>query len=165
MKPIPGMEVRQAPSVVKQQHEEEVREQWRAGKEIGLISTTKTMGKGLFADAELPRGTYIGEYLGKEVREEAVVQKYFDNPPSNYCFFWLENGEMIMRNAKVGKNKIRFMNHAKRGSNCKIRLVDLDGRLRPLMFTIRLIHMGEQCLWDYGERDKKILLNHKFLSQ
>ena len=130
-----------------------------------IVSTTKTMGKGLFANAEFPKGTLIGEYLGVEVREEAVMRKYFHNPPSNYCFFWVENGEMIMRDAKKGKKKVRYMNHAKRGSNCKIRLVDLDGRMRPLMFTIRLIRMGEQLLWDYGERDKKILKNHKFLSK
>ena len=120
--------------------------------------------QGLFAQAALKKGTLIGEYLGKEATGP-IVEKYFNKPPSVYCFFWIEDGDMIMRDAKKTRNNVRYMNHAIKNSNCRIELVELDGRMRPLMCTRRAINMGEQLFWDYGERDKEILKNHKFLSK
>ena len=142
----------------------EIEEQWRAGRENGFISTAKDMGRGLFAQAALEKGTLIGEYLGEEATGE-IVEQFYKNPPSVYCLFFIEDGEMVMRDAEKTKNKVRYMNHAIKNSNCKIELVELDGRMRPLMCTRRAISHGEQLMWDYGERDKQILKNHKFLSK
>ena len=159
-----GEDIRVVPEGLKKLRQAEIQEQWRAGRENGFVSTTKTMGKGLFAQAALKKGTLIGEYLGKEATGP-IVEKYFNKPPSVYCFFWIEDGDMIMRDAKKTRNNVRYMNHAIKNSNCRIELVELDGRMRPLMCTRRAINMGEQLFWDYGERDKEILKNHKFLSK
>ena len=41
-----------------------------------------------------------------------IVEQYFDKPPSVYCFFYIENGEMVMRDAEKTRNNVSYMNHA-----------------------------------------------------
>lgn len=102
---------------------------------------------GVFADADLSEGTYIGEYTG------IVRRLYRKNPDHNaYCLhyptrWWSFNYYVI--DALQAGNIMRFANHSDRPNMQPLCGVD-RGLLRMVFVTNKRVAKGEQLTFDYG---------------
>jgi SET domain-containing protein len=87
--------------------------------------------RGLFAGVVIPAGTLLGEYQGRR------------STWSDGCFIgdWTMRVEDELRNARLGGNALRFVNHHK-PPNVRTE--------KFLFYAARDIEEGEEILMDYG---------------
>ena len=57
----------------------------------------------------------------------------------------------------------RLLNHSRTEANCVTRLVSIKDRPYLILETNRDVKVGEELLYDYGERSKDILQFHEWL--
>ncbi len=105
------------------------------------------MGFGVFADANLKKNTYIGEYTGKLRR-----RKKWADQKNSYTFEYLI-GESIDTaytiDAKDQGNHTRFINHSISGNSDPM-LVFHDHLMKVIVYTNRDVKIGEQISYNYG---------------
>jgi len=58
----------------------------------------------------------------------------------------------------------RLLNHSRLNPNCKTRVIEVDGSPRLIIEAARTIEVGEELLYDYGDRDKETLDAHPWLA-
>lgn len=107
------------------------------------------IGYGVFANRDIPKGTYVGEYTG------TVRQLNRFKPDHNaYCFhyptrFW--SWKYFMIDAFHAGNETRFINHSNDPNLQPQCLVDADHRLLHLVFfAAKDIDKGSQLTFNYG---------------
>ncbi|MDO8624021.1 MAG: SET domain-containing protein-lysine N-methyltransferase [bacterium] len=93
-------------------------------------------GRGVFTEAEIPRGACIIEYTGRPVGKK----EQYEN--KGKYFFWTSSKTMIDGN--IAGNTARYINHSC-APNCE---VDLKKR-RIYIFAKRKIKAGEELAYDY----------------
>jgi hypothetical protein len=105
------------------------------------------VGYGVFANEDLPRLTYIGEYTGVVTRRHPKKICFND-----YVFRYMvgPKNTPFMIDAKKKGNFSRFINHSDE-PNMNSRWVIVGGITRIILFTNRLIEKGEQLTYDYGK--------------
>jgi uncharacterized protein len=107
-----------------------------------------TKGYGLFAEADFPVDTYIGEYVGlvrKIQRFHADVNSYCMHYPTaffSYNYFVLD--------AKDEGNETRFINHSN-SPNLKPLCVLDRNLLHVVFYTTQRIVKGEELTFFYGK--------------
>lgn len=126
-------------------YKQQLAEGWTAPVYIKWIDPT--LEYGLFADADFPQGTYIGEYTG------VIRRLYRKNPDHNdYCMqyptrWWSFNYYVI--DALNEGNVLRFANHSDQPNMQPLCVVD-RGLLRMVLVTCKPVAKGEQLTFDYG---------------
>lgn len=115
--------------------------------DVSLRWIDAIIGYGIFAESDLPKGTYVGEYTG-------LMRRVFRREPdiNAYCFqyptkFWSLNYLVI--DALPEGNLTRFINHSDSPNTEPICLVD-RGLLHQVLVATRPIKKGEQLTFDYG---------------
>lgn len=104
------------------------------------------VGFGLFTDVDLPKGAFVGEYLG-------VVRHNDGRDGTNDYLFGYpildENGKSLVVDGRPKGNHCRFINHHAT-PNLKACTV-FDGKLYHIIFvTSEAINAGAQLFFDYG---------------
>ncbi len=101
--------------------------------------------KGLFAATSIKKGSVIGFYTGKLLKEDEV------DVDSDYVFGFGEPAykKWLIDGQRVG-NYMRFANHSKKG-NMEVVELYYDGLPRIAFIALRHIKEGEQLLYDYGD--------------
>ncbi len=93
-------------------------------------------GLGMFAGEEIPKGTCVIEYTGKQLSE-----KEHDTSRSKYLF-WTSKTTVL--DGSTRSNKARYINHS-----CAPNYeVDLKNK-RIFIFALRRIRKGEELTYDY----------------
>lgn len=105
------------------------------------------IGYGVFADADIPEKSFIGEYTGIVRR---IYRKYPDM--NEYCFhyptrFWSWNYFVI--DALREGNSSRFINHSDQANLQPLWLVN-RGLLHLIFISNRLISKGTELTFNYG---------------
>lgn len=129
-----------------EEYRKELHEAHIAPTSIRWISEAK--GYGLFAEAPLLKGTFVGEYTG-------FYRRYFRRlgNKNSYClmlptrFF---SHRIWMIDAWQGGNETRFVNHSER-PNCALKCLIHDRLMRVALFTERDINQGEELTFHYGD--------------
>lgn len=102
------------------------------------------IGYGVFADAPITAGQFIGEYTG-------TVQKInFSKKSGDFDYAWgfMRSGKLVI-NAKKAGNFTRFINHGN-NPNVKMIYVACNNRWHLAYVAIKDIKKGEQLLANYG---------------
>jgi uncharacterized protein len=129
---------------------EEFSPQLKAGQcaNISVRWIDEQLEYGVFADVDIPAGTYIGEFTG------AIRQLSRRQPTHNsYCFhyptrFWSWNYYVI--DAQKMGNQTRFINHSDRPNLQPLCLC--ERRLLHIVFIAKVaIKADEQLTYDYGQ--------------
>jgi uncharacterized protein len=109
------------------------------------VRSSGVHGKGVFATADLPKGTVLVEYVG-EILSWKKAQKRHPHDPSdpNHTFFFHVDDKHVI-DAAVGGNDARWINHACK-PNCEPD--EVDGRV--FIKTLRAIKSGDELFYDYG---------------
>ena len=114
---------------------------------------SKLHGFGVFAVDQIPKNKRIIDYAG-----ELITNKQSENREDRYlkkgCIWVFRVNRYWSRDANVGGNVARFINHACR-PNCWI---DVDAKTRTIWIrAARTIASGEELTYDYNtEGDKTI---------
>lgn len=108
------------------------------------IKSTKKKGQGAFAAKEIPAGTIIGDYLGRLVKDEEIIEleKKCDN--ACYSMDYNDNGLSIFPVDIKGKG-IHLINHS-----CAPNLEAYFYYGHTLYFALRRILPGEELTIDYS---------------
>lgn len=118
------------------------------------------VGYGLFAEEEIAKGNYVGEYTGIVRRND---RRYFE-PLNNYCYEYPvedEIGRSFVIDATQG-NLTRFINHSRKPNLNPIHIY-YDGYYHLIFIALCPIQKGEQLSYNYGEnywylREKPVCL-------
>lgn len=120
------------------------------------VRASGAAGEGLFASAEIPKGTFVGEYTGRIVIvPQTEVRAISDS--NDYLFAlglmgpFERHGVLVQAfiDARPAGNHTRFANHAEE-PNCASGSVLLDDGWHVFLATNRDVAAGEQLLYDYG---------------
>ena len=115
--------------------------------DVSIRWVDETMKYGLFAEKEIPRNAFIGEYTGY-VRPCTV----FTGDVNEYCFRYpLYNRRFVVYtiDAKMWGNEMSFMNHSNT-PNCESVVVFHNDLFHMCLRAIETIPKGEQLFFDYG---------------
>ncbi|MBA3958167.1 MAG: SET domain-containing protein-lysine N-methyltransferase [Parachlamydiaceae bacterium] len=107
------------------------------------------IGYGLFADADLPEGAFVGEYTG------VIRRIYRKAPDSNpYCMHyptkWWSLKYFAIDSSTEG-NELRFVNHSRSQANLQPLCAMERNLLHWIFVTTCEVNKGEQLFFDYGD--------------
>jgi SET domain-containing protein len=114
------------------------------------VRNSDVHGHGVFAVADIPKGTRILEYLGDRLTHQAADNRYEDHDADdNHTFLFIVDRNTVI-DAGVGGNDARFINHQCEG-NCESAIQ----YRRVFIDATRAIKAGEELGYDYEiGRDK-----------
>jgi hypothetical protein len=124
----------------------EIQEAYLAHVSIRWVSDQ--VGYGCFAEEEIEKGAFVGEYTGI-VREN---NRRYTEPLNNYCYEYpiLDSlGRSFVIDATDG-NLTRFINHSSR-PNLRPVYAFFNGFYHCIFFAIQSITRGSQLSYDYGQ--------------
>lgn len=133
--------------------------------DVSIRPVHPTVGYGLFAEKQIKKGQYVGEYTGI-VRQND--RRYFE-PLNNYCYEYPvpdEIGRSYVIDATAGC-LTRFINHSPHPNLQPIH-VYWKGFFHLIFIALQTIQPDEELLFDYGEtywylREKPLVPKNKCL--
>jgi uncharacterized protein len=109
-------------------------------------------GNGVFAVADIPKGTEVVEYHGRLSTHAEIDRKYGKIPDNGHTFLFTLNDKYVL-DANSEGNIARWINHSCK-PNCQAVIEENeDGDRRKdriLIETIRSIKAGDELTYDYG---------------
>lgn len=117
------------------------------------VSKTKDRGYGLFSLKDIPKGSFIGVYLGVIREEDDMVP--FDENGFDTDYAWdypdeLPNAPLLEINAKYAGNELRFANHYF-NPNIRVEHTVVDGLWYIFFLADRDIKADEEMTISYGD--------------
>lgn len=165
--------------------DEHTRQMLRLGVDnTGLmeIVTIPGKGRGIRAKRDIAKGEYVCEYTGDiitkaegEAREDAMrAAATADATPMCYMYYFQYGGVWYCVDATAESERpARLINHSRRHPNLTTTAYDVneptqrDYRPDPRLAlkASRDIKMGEELLFDYGERDPDVIAANPWLNE
>ena len=120
-------------------------------------------GCGVFAQEKIEKGSYICEYQSKvyEMKEkEKHLKEYEVNREGSYIIDMVGKPSLCFDATRVfgvGRDNYgRYINHAKRGVNCRpYPPLFIRGKYRVGFIALKDIQEGDELFWDYGCRGEE----------
>lgn len=150
------------------------------GKEEGLeVREVLGKGRGVFATRSFGRGDFVVEYSGELIglTEAKTREVNYARDPDKGCymyyFCYLNKTYCVDATAESGRLG-RLLNHSKMG-NCRTKLHLVccgeggspergrGGVPRLILVAARNIGLGEELMYDYGDRSREALNAHPWL--
>ena len=139
-----------------------------AEQEDGLqISHSIHKGRGVIATAKFLRGSFLIEYAGELITNSEAIQREqgyaLDPTVGCFMFYFKFGGQNLCVDATKESGRLgRLINHDLSG-NAKVEVVPIDGTPHLTLLASRDIEVGEEVLYDYGDRDPDTLLQNPWL--
>ncbi|XP_036596313.1 N-lysine methyltransferase KMT5A-like [Trichosurus vulpecula] len=140
----------------------------KSGKEEGMrVGIFDGKGRGVITTRPFRRGDYVVEYHGDLIDLAAAKKRearYAKNPATGcymYYFHYRSKGYCVDATKETGRLG-RLINHSKSG-NCQTKLHPIDGVPHLIVIATRDIEVGEELLYDYGDRSKASLEAYPWL--
>ena len=114
------------------------------------VRNSEVHGRGVFAVADIAKGTRIFEYLGDRVSHAAADARYEDHDENdNHTFLFIVDRNTVI-DAAVNGSDARFINH-----HCDGNCTSVIENRRVFIDAVRAIAPGEELGYDYEiGRDK-----------
>ena len=114
------------------------------------VRNSEVHGRGVFAVADIEKGTRIFEYLGDRVSHAAADARYEDHDENdNHTFLFIVDRNTVI-DAAVNGSDARFINH-----HCDGNCTSVIENRRVFIDAVRAIEPGEELGYDYEiGRDK-----------
>ena len=119
-----------------------------------LISARRSgiHGKGVFALQDIPKGTTLCEYIGKQLTHAEADAKYAGNVGTGHTFLFTLNDDYII-DANQGGGVARWINHSCK-PNAKAWVIEHETgdpkKDRVMIEAKRDIKKGEEITYNYG---------------
>ena len=141
-----------------------------SGCENGLkVVDIEGKGRGVVSTKPFKRGDFVVEYAGELIsltEAQAKEDQYSYRPDIGcymYYFKFKNRNYCVDATAESGKLG-RLLNHSKSG-NCKTKVVGIGDQPYLILVAAREISIGEELLYDYGDRSKQALDAHPWLAK
>ena len=138
---------------------------------LGLtIFATGDRGRGIKTSKEFSKGDLLVEYAGDLVSEaEAVAREaeYKADPmKGSYMYFFEHKGKPFCVDATEESGRYgRLVNHSLKYSNCSTKVFTFQDVPRLVLVAKHDLEVGEELLYDYGDRDADTLQALPWLNQ
>ena len=134
-----------------------------------LVKMFPGKGRGVVAEKTFKKGEFVVEYSGdlidldtakqrdkdyKENKDVGCYMYYFSFMGKNYCV------DATEETGKLG----RLLNHSKTSPNCCTRIVAINKQPYLIIVAARDISVGEELVYDYGDRNKETLAHNPWLA-
>ena len=124
--------------------------------DLVTIKKSKIEGLGVFAKRDIPKGTKIANYYGKEMKWKTFKHKYGEykfNSLHTYPMRRIWKILVAKEEPYKTKNLTNYINEVKGKSNCELRL--------RALYTKRDIKKSEELLLDYPKDYNRFWLKNK----
>lgn len=155
---------------LKKQQQCEMEEAILAGKEEGLkVTEIEGKGRGVVATKPFHRGDFVVEYAGDLIdlslakkREDKYSE---DSDVGCYMYYFNHNNRRYCVDATAESGQLgRLLNHSKSHSNCYTKVIGIGKRPYLILMAAGNIKVGEELLYDYGDRSKSSVESHPWLA-
>ncbi|UMM39118.1 hypothetical protein L5515_016311 [Caenorhabditis briggsae] len=125
-------------------------------------------GRCICSTVNFQKDEFVIEYKG-EMMEYAEAKKaedrYKENPTiGSYMYFFEHKGKRWCVDAtKETIYKGRLINHSIRKPNLKTKVIDIDEAHHLILIATREIIVGEELLYDYGDRSSDVVAENPWL--
>ncbi|PIC42089.1 hypothetical protein B9Z55_009278 [Caenorhabditis nigoni] len=124
-------------------------------------------GRGIKTTVNFSKGDFVLEYIGNmmEYSEAKTVEEAYSHEEvgSYMYFFEHKNKKWCIDATAESPFKGRLINHSVLRPNLKTKVVEIDGRHHLIFVALREIEVGEELLYDYGDRSAETLANNPWL--
>jgi len=121
-----------------------------------IIKKSKIDGLGVFAKKDIPKGTKIADYYGKEMKWKTFKKRYGDYKSNSlYTYPMRRIWKILVAKEEPYKsnNLTNYINEMKGKTNCELKLRSL--------YSKRDIKKGEELLLDYPKDYNRFWLKTK----
>ncbi|KAF0991436.1 hypothetical protein HZS_162 [Henneguya salminicola] len=134
------------------------------GIEIGLeAKESPGKGRGVFTKTKFKKGDYIIEYIGALIDYKTALTREKNYQKTNAGSYIL-NIQYASVDATIDVGKLgRLLNHSRLNFNLISKIIEIANVPRIVFFAARDISIGEELLYDYGDRTPTSLRNHPWL--
>lgn len=114
-----------------------------------VVRNSRIHGRGVFAVADIPKGTRITEYVGDRISHAEADRRHENKAPDdNHTFLFTVNSRVVIDGGVKG-NDARWINHS-----CDPNCESVVDKSRVFLEAVRDIPKGEEICFDYMiERD------------
>ncbi|KAL4223536.1 histone H4-K20 monomethylation [Mactra antiquata] len=139
------------------------------GCEDGLkIEDIENKGRGVIATKKFLRNDFVVEYAGDliSIPEANERDTKYSKDPTKGCYmyyFQFKNKKYCIDATSESGKLGRLLNHSKTHGNCHTKLVNFGDRPYLILVASRDINIGEELLYDYGDRSRAALESHPWL--
>jgi SET domain-containing protein len=119
-----------------------------------VIKRSKIEGLGVFAKTDIPKGTKIADYYGKEMKWKTFKNKYGDYKTNSLHTYPMRRIWKILvakEEPYKSKNLTNYINEIHGKSNCELKL--------RALYAKKDIKKGEELLLDYPKDYNRFWLN------
>lgn len=110
-----------------------------------VVRRSKIHGRGVFALADLPKGTRLMEYLGERITPREADRRYAaEHEHSPHTMLFSVDDKLVIDATKRGSSA-RFINHSC-APNCEA----IEEERRIFIETTRPVAPGEELTYDYN---------------
>ncbi|XP_045467257.1 N-lysine methyltransferase KMT5A [Harmonia axyridis] len=125
-------------------------------------------GRGIVADKQFKRGDFVIEYSGDliEISEAKKREEMYatDQNAGCYMYYFEHNNHKYCIDATPESDRLgRLVNHSRNG-NLMTKTVSVDGKPRLVLIAKEDIEIGQELLYDYGDRSRESLRYHPWLA-
>ncbi|XP_062590160.1 N-lysine methyltransferase KMT5A-like [Saccostrea cucullata] len=160
---------RKPKSEIEKEKRAELEEKILNNVEEGLeVATLGEKGRGVVATRKFLRGDFVVEYAGDLIDLSTAKQRekeYSENPQFGcYMYYFVHKNRHYCIDATAESGRLgRLINHSKTSGNCHTKLTEINARPYLMLMASRDISVGEELLYDYGDRKKESLESHPWL--
>lgn len=154
---------------LKKEQELELEQAVLAGREDGLkVVDIEGKGRGVVATKPFKRGDFVVEYAGDLIDPDTAKNKeelYASNPDVGcYMYYFIYQNKKYCVDATAESGKLgRLLNHSSKCGNCMTKVIGIGDRPYLILLAARDIKIGEELVYDYGDRSKSSLEAHPWL--
>uniref|UniRef100_A0A915KRN0 [histone H4]-lysine(20) N-methyltransferase n=1 Tax=Romanomermis culicivorax TaxID=13658 RepID=A0A915KRN0_ROMCU len=125
-------------------------------------------GRGIRTSRKLRRGEFVVEYKGDLLERHAGLHREklysLDENIGCYMYYFEYGGKQYCVDATAETPYFgRLVNHSYKKPNCAAKVVEVGGVPRLILTALRTIDVGEELLYNYGERDKEVIAANPWL--
>jgi hypothetical protein len=136
---------------------------------VQVVHLNDMIGYGVFAKADIPRGSFLFEYKGELIDKKEADEreaKYEEQGKGCYMMYF-HHKKLLCIDATDEKWGIaRLVNHRKEpNNNIFARKIVIDSEPKLCMFNCQLIRAGEELRHDYGDRSRKTIDENPWLEE
>lgn len=121
---------------------------------------------GICATKPFVTGEFICEYIGRRVQQLDEINALKDDTSGSFyrCFYNRCNKSVLCIDGDKESHHLgRLINHSRKNPNAKMVALDIDSNIHLVLVARSAIQVGEEILYDYGERRKELISLYPWL--
>ncbi len=112
-------------------------------QELVLVQSSGIHNKGVFARRDIPKGTYIMEYIGKKITNEEA-DRISEKEVENGVVYLFGLDEKWTIDGDIPENDMKYVNHS-----CEPNAESINEDDHIWVVALRDIKQGEEIVYDY----------------